>query len=88
VVPVSASTLRKKNNHLGPTVGIVKLIRAYRPPQPINARIKAAGMKDLTGGDDWELIWFPIIISKNKKTPGNQHIILVITGVLIKVMGL
>jgi hypothetical protein len=53
-VPVKANTLRKKNSHRGPTVGIVKLRRAYKPPQPIKARISAAGIKVLTGGDDWE----------------------------------
>jgi len=51
-VPVRANTLRKKNNHRGPTVGIVKFRRVYRPPQPISARINAAGIKVFTGGDD------------------------------------
>jgi hypothetical protein len=60
-----ARTPRKKNNHLGPTVGNEKLIKAYRPPQPIKARIIAAGMKFLTGGDDWLSI-DDLIISKNK----------------------
>lgn len=55
-VPVKANTPRKKNNHLGPTVGIVKFRRAYRPPHPINARINAAGINVFTGGDDWESI--------------------------------
>jgi hypothetical protein len=56
VVPVVASTLRKKNNHLGPTVGMVRLTKKYKPPQPRIARIIAAGMKVRTCGDDWEFI--------------------------------
>jgi hypothetical protein len=55
-VPVRARTLRKKNNHLGPTVGMVRFSKKYKPPQPIPARISAAGMNDLTGGDDCESI--------------------------------
>jgi hypothetical protein len=55
-VPVKANTLRKKNIHRGPTVGMVKFMRAYRPPQPIKARINAAGTKVFTGGDDWDSI--------------------------------
>jgi hypothetical protein len=56
LVPVNASTLRKKNNHLGPTVGMVRFTKKYRPPQPRAARIMAAGINFLTGGDDWEFI--------------------------------
>jgi hypothetical protein len=56
VVPVKASTQRKKNNHLGPTVGMVRFTKKYKPPQPRIARIIAAGMKVLTDGDDWEFI--------------------------------
>jgi hypothetical protein len=64
VVPVKASTLRKKNNHLGPTVGMVRLSKKYKPPQPRIARMIAAGIKVRTGGDDWESICHPQLYLK------------------------
>jgi hypothetical protein len=52
-VPVKAITLKKKNSHLGPNVGIVKLINRNKPPQPIRARIKAAGINAVTRGEEF-----------------------------------
>ncbi len=67
-VPVKAKTLRKKNNHWGMTVGKVKFSKAYKPPQPIIAKMMAAGMKELTGGEDFEFIVYPQLYLK--KIPG------------------
>jgi hypothetical protein len=44
---------------------MVKLTRAYRPPQPMMAKISAVGIKKLTGGDDSDFIYTPIISKKN-----------------------
>jgi len=51
IVPVTAKTVKKKNNHRGPTVGIVVIVKAINPPQPMIKRIKAAGRKFATRGE-------------------------------------
>ena len=50
-LPVRARTPRKKNSQRGPTVGRVRNTRPARPPQPITARVRAAGRTDLTDGE-------------------------------------
>jgi hypothetical protein len=56
IVPVIASTLRKKNNQRGPTVGRVEMNKAINPPQPIIKRNIAAGRKLATRGDVFDFI--------------------------------
>jgi len=50
--PVTANTLKKKNNQRGPKVGSVDFKRYIKPNHPIVARIDAAGIVDFTEGDD------------------------------------
>lgn len=53
VVPVSASTVRKKKSHRGPTVGRVLMIRAASPPHPITINRIEVGINDRIDGKDW-----------------------------------
>ena len=49
-VPVSARTHKKKNNHRGPTVGMVLWKRRNKPPQPKITKMMVVGRNELTGG--------------------------------------
>ena len=49
-VPVKAKTHKKKNNHRGPTVGIVFWIKRNNPPQPKIAKMNAVGKNELIEG--------------------------------------
>jgi len=57
IVPVIAKTVRKKNNQRGPTVGIVEIVKAINPPQPMIKRIKAVGRKLATRGEESDFIF-------------------------------
>jgi hypothetical protein len=50
-VPVMAMVIKKKNNHLGPSVGRVLLIRKAIPPQPTTASRTAKGKNARNGGN-------------------------------------
>jgi hypothetical protein len=56
MVPVIASTQRKKNNQRGPTVGRVAMIKAINPLQPVMNKKSAAGRKAETRGEVLESI--------------------------------
>ena len=56
VVPVIASTHRKKNNQRGPTVGKVLMMSAINPPQPMMNRKMEAGRKLATRGELFDFI--------------------------------
>ena len=50
-VPVSASTVVKKNIQRVPPLGSIKFKVASNPPQPITMRMIAVGKKNATGSD-------------------------------------